>query len=402
MAKIVLDDVSNTPNMFVGVNNNSNKIEIAFENTLSRDGTGPNHMIADLNMNGYNIINQGNPVVVEGIEWKGDWITSFPYKVGDIVRHTTGTYIAIVAHTSGDFPTDLINNRWQMFVPTPQDQVNADWEATEGVAEILNKPTIIDPVNADWTAGGGLSEILNKPTISPLGTSLIAATTAKDARTIIDALGDGNKNSLEFGDSTVAGSRFIDFHTSGNPTDYDARILATGGNAVTGNGQLEYKANTHTFTGLVVPQSSVGIKGTTTNDNAQAGSVGEYISSIIIQSSAVVLTSDIVSNITSIQLTAGDWDVEAYVRGIALDASQVFHLQGSVSLTSLSLSDYGRVYLSLPTGMNYPTGINIGGYTTSRIRISLNNTTTVYFTASSGFVGGSVGVFGGISARRIR
>ena len=46
------------------------------------------------------------------------------------------------------------------------EQVNADWNATSGVAEILNKPTIPEPqVNSDWNAVSGVAEILNKPTI---------------------------------------------------------------------------------------------------------------------------------------------------------------------------------------------------------------------------------------------
>ena len=44
--------------------------------------------------------------------------------------------------------------------------VNADWDATSGLAKILNKPTIpAAPVNADWDATSGLALILNKPTI---------------------------------------------------------------------------------------------------------------------------------------------------------------------------------------------------------------------------------------------
>ena len=48
----------------------------------------------------------------------------------------------------------------------PAAQVNADWDATSGVAEILNKPTIpAAQVNADWNATSGVAAILNKPTI---------------------------------------------------------------------------------------------------------------------------------------------------------------------------------------------------------------------------------------------
>lgn len=44
--------------------------------------------------------------------------------------------------------------------------VNADWNATTGDAEILNKPTIpAAQVNSDWNATSGVAQILNKPTI---------------------------------------------------------------------------------------------------------------------------------------------------------------------------------------------------------------------------------------------
>jgi hypothetical protein len=44
--------------------------------------------------------------------------------------------------------------------------VNADWNATSGLAQILNKPTIpAAQVNSNWNATSGLSQILNKPTI---------------------------------------------------------------------------------------------------------------------------------------------------------------------------------------------------------------------------------------------
>ena len=51
-----------------------------------------------------------------------------------------------------------------------EENVNADWNAVSGDAEILNKPTIPidtgeDNVNADWDAVTGDAEILNKPTI---------------------------------------------------------------------------------------------------------------------------------------------------------------------------------------------------------------------------------------------
>lgn len=61
---------------------------------------------------------------------------------------------------TGDY-TDLSNK------PTiPAAQVNSDWNAASGVAQILNKPTIpAAQVNSDWNASSGVAQILNKPTI---------------------------------------------------------------------------------------------------------------------------------------------------------------------------------------------------------------------------------------------
>lgn len=51
--------------------------------------------------------------------------------------------------------------------------VNADWNATSGLAQILHKPTIpAAQVNADWNAESGVAQILNKPTISDPDSSL--------------------------------------------------------------------------------------------------------------------------------------------------------------------------------------------------------------------------------------
>ena len=66
-------------------------------------------------------------------------------------------------------------------------QVPADWNATSGVSQILNKPTVVSAftndagyitaadvpaqVNADWNATSGKAEILNKPTLAPVATS---------------------------------------------------------------------------------------------------------------------------------------------------------------------------------------------------------------------------------------
>jgi hypothetical protein len=57
----------------------------------------------------------------------------------------------------------------------PPFQVNADWNATSGVSAILNKPTIpAAQVNADWNATSGAAAILNKPGTPALADVLTA------------------------------------------------------------------------------------------------------------------------------------------------------------------------------------------------------------------------------------
>ncbi len=67
MAKLTLDDLANLSSEVSAVdtiNDNSDAVETAFENTLSRDGTSPNTMEADLDMNSNRILNLPAPVAV--------------------------------------------------------------------------------------------------------------------------------------------------------------------------------------------------------------------------------------------------------------------------------------------------------------------------------------------------
>ena len=95
----------------------------------------------------------------------------------------TSSSLATVA-TTGSYD-DLTNK------PTiPAAQVNADWNSSSGVSEILNKPTLATvatsgsyddltdkptipaaQVNSDWNSNSGVSQILNKPNLAAVATS---------------------------------------------------------------------------------------------------------------------------------------------------------------------------------------------------------------------------------------
>lgn len=60
MAKLTLNAIGSRYGSIDALNDNSDLIEAAFENTLSRDGTGPNNMESDLDMDSNDIINVGD------------------------------------------------------------------------------------------------------------------------------------------------------------------------------------------------------------------------------------------------------------------------------------------------------------------------------------------------------
>lgn len=61
MSKLVLQDIGSGYNLQTVVNNNNAFLEEAFNNTLSRDGTTPNEMEANLDMNSHQVINLASP-----------------------------------------------------------------------------------------------------------------------------------------------------------------------------------------------------------------------------------------------------------------------------------------------------------------------------------------------------
>lgn len=164
--------------------------------------------------------------------------------------------------------------------------------------------------------------------------------------------------------------------------------------------------NTGAFTtlaasGLITPASAVGIKGTVTNDSAQAGSVGEVISSNVGSGSAISLTSNAVANITSISLTAGDWDVWGNCATSPAGSTVQATTQCAISTTSgtFPAAPTGGGYTFLPfTAATGAAVVVPAGY----MRQTLASTTTVFLVVASGFSVSTNAAYGFIAARRRR
>jgi hypothetical protein len=168
--------------------------------------------------------------------------------------------------------------------------------------------------------------------------------------------------------------------------------LPTAGGTVSGNLAV---------TGTLTPSQTNGIVGTTTNNNANAGSVGEFISSNVPVGSAITLAGSFTqTNITSISLTAGDWDVWGNV--IYGGASAIYtDIQGSTSLVSATISTppNGGSYYQLAA--SFTNGATLG-LPVGTMRLSLAATTTVFLVANAGFTGTGAVAYGFIGARRRR
>jgi hypothetical protein len=145
---------------------------------------------------------------------------------------------------------------------------------------------------------------------------------------------------------------------------------------------------------------AVAILGTNTNDSAAAGYVGEYKSASF---GATALTTAVLANLTSVALTAGDWDVSA-----------------AVLFTQGTTTNLKRVYITLQTSV--AANINPGFWTVAvwdgtngivpgttphtlqlgPTRVSLASSQTYYLNAMATFTVSTSSANGIMSARRIR
>jgi hypothetical protein len=164
---------------------------------------------------------------------------------------------------------------------------------------------------------------------------------------------------------------------------------------LTGN---ETIAGNKTFSGSITPSQTLGIVGTTTNNDANVGAVGEVISSTVPQGSAVSLVTNTDKNVTSISLTAGDWDIWGNINLDTAASTSITAFTGSsstVSNTRQSPSFTFRCAAFVP-------GVVTTGQAVPQTRLSLSATTTIYLVAQATFTVSTAAAWGQIFARRRR
>jgi len=151
----------------------------------------------------------------------------------------------------------------------------------------------------------------------------------------------------------------------------------------------------------VISDTGTTLTGTTTNDSAATGFIGEFISSSTASGGAGATTSGNYSDLVSVTLTAGDWDVSMFV---------VCGLSGATGLTSETVgisttagnSGTGLVYGQTVTDMVPATGLYSPSSSIPLVRASLSGSTTYYLKVNASYSAGTPKFFGTISARRRR
>lgn len=152
------------------------------------------------------------------------------------------------------------------------------------------------------------------------------------------------------------------------------------------------------ITGAITPSSTGGIIGTILANNANAGSVGEYVTAVA-TTPGTTLTTATVANVTSISLTAGDWDVTGVVDFLPGATTSITVLNGGISTTTAALGAQDT-YCQNASAAQVPAN-NIS-FDTPTVRISIASTTTVYLVARGTFTVSTLSAFGTIRARRVR
>ena len=164
------------------------------------------------------------------------------------------------------------------------------------------------------------------------------------------------------------------------------------------NGSHDERHRVNGVDSLILKDTGTAIHGTTTNDSAATGFVGELITSVHSTNTSIT-SSGVAENITSITLTAGDWEIYAVFQGDQPANLTLEEIGISTDSTSAWADNVrGNNACFVPVGAI--TNGGCGGFI--RVPAQLSSTTTYYFKISATYTGTAPHYRGTLTGRRVR
>jgi hypothetical protein len=153
--------------------------------------------------------------------------------------------------------------------------------------------------------------------------------------------------------------------------------------------------------GLVGQTASAArsVVGVIDGSTAPAGSVGEPITSVIAVGSAVALTTLVAANVTSISLTAGEWDVYGVLDLHPAATTTISQVQGGPSATTGTLGTQDQFFTDTHA---IPAGLADPAWVIPRVRVRVSATTTYFLVAKATFAVSTLSAYGSLIAIRAR
>ena len=140
-------------------------------------------------------------------------------------------------------------------------------------------------------------------------------------------------------------------------------------------------------------------QGVVDGSDAAAGRVGEFMSSTV-GAPGLGVSNNVQANVTSLALSAGDWDARGEV-WFRLGTGTTGSVEAGISTVSASLpNDPGSGSRATQTFVHQASSGQV--LALAPCRISLAAAATVYLVALCGFTAGTTTAYGRLEARRIR